>query len=354
MRGEKNGFSRRLFLSGFLALTASAATPPGPPPRWLPPPQGAVEMFRQMPRAFAVGGGGAGGEVLAAAAPDAGAGQEGRGVDFVVNLAPLASWDALEGPTAHLLPEGTVRLYRPGAWRPERVGRAGEVVELPPGEWWLTADAPGFASTAANRIPVGARREKGRSSFVAAVAPACRVELAPRRDWQSVERVDVVSLTEGAVYPVAPRERTELWVPAGDFLAYTLAGDRLDAVGEVHTCRAGEAVTLARPLPPRAGRGSLLLSLELPRSFPPDDRTVVASLTPTGDDPAARGAVRADTMAWQGRRVTYFFLDVPETPLAPIVEHSALGPLGEPPRAIRGIEHIELIALSGMRLDRAK
>lgn len=179
-----------------------ASTPPGPPTRWLPPPQGAVAMFRQMPRAFEVGGGGAGGE--RAAAPVAGPGQEGRGVDLVVHLAPLASWDAPEGPTAHLLPEGTVRFYRPGAWRPELEGKAGEAVELPPGEWWLTAEAPGFASTAAPRIPVAARQETG-GSFVAAVAPACRVELAPRRDWQSVERVDVVSLTEGAVYPVVRR-----------------------------------------------------------------------------------------------------------------------------------------------------
>lgn len=45
-----------------LAAAAVAAAPSSPAPRWQPPPEGAVEMFRQMPRAFRVGPFGAGGE----------------------------------------------------------------------------------------------------------------------------------------------------------------------------------------------------------------------------------------------------------------------------------------------------
>jgi hypothetical protein len=325
-----------------VAVAAAAAAQPDAAFRWLPPSQGAVEMFRQMPRAFAIGGGGAGGDSAPAAGGAVAGPAEEVAVELVVHLAPIAAWDSAEGPTAHDLEEGTVRFYRSGAWRPARVARAGEAVGLPAGEWWLTAEAPGFASTASNRIPVSPRRERGSIGFVAAVAPACRVELAPEAAWEGIERVDVVSLTEGSVDPVAPGERRVLWVPLGDFLAYTVGAAGPEAVSEVLSCRAGETVTLPPPRPPRGGRGALFLSVDLPPSSATPDSGLVAALEPA-EEGAAGASVASDAATRQERRVTFFFLDLPaRRTFVPKIEHPDLGVVRAPPVTVGALRHVQV------------
>lgn len=338
MRSDRNGFSRRLVLSGFVALTASAATPPGPPPRWLPPPQGAVEMFRQMPRAFAVGGGGAGGtKPRPAALPAA------HDADVaVIHLAPQSTWDEPDGPTGRKLAEGTIFFYRSGDERPLVTARAGEPARLPGGDWWLMAEAPGFATTAANRLTVG-EGSRGLYELLISVVPACRVALADDEKWAAIERLDIVSLTEHTVYPLFPQVDRARWVAAGELLAYSIDGEgRIEAMTPVSSCRAGDTVALPPPTPPANGRGILLVSFELPPRVAVQDRGEVrVTLTPAADDdstPANGGAV-----VWQGSRAAVFFLGVADDASALLhVAHPRLAPIHLEIPPIEGVQSLDL------------
>ncbi|HEX2164751.1 MAG TPA: carboxypeptidase-like regulatory domain-containing protein [Thermoanaerobaculia bacterium] len=319
------------------ALALIAAAPSAPAPRWQPPPQGAVEMFRQGPRAFRVGPWGAGGEPVRDAVAD----RAEAAVDMVVDLAPQAAWDLPDWPTAHKLPAGRVAFYRVGEWRPAFVGEAGKPVPLPPGRYWLTAEAPGYATTGTNLIPVSPHAEKVVATFLAGVAPACRVELAPEAAWEAVERLDVVSLTEGAVYPVAPGERAALWAPVGELLAYSVREGRVDALGPVVPCRAGEVARIAPPVPPGPGQGALLLTLELPTSYRVGDRGLGAALVAPAEGAEPESRFFPVGAAWQQQRVTYFFTAVPaDLLLQPVVDDPSLQLPFVPRRTVRGVESL--------------
>lgn len=337
MRGEKNRF-RGLMLSGFLALTASAATTPAPRPRWLPPPQGAVEMFRQMPRAFAVGGGGAGGvEPRPAALPAA------DDADVaIIHLAPQSTWDEPDGPTGRKLAEGTIFFYRSGDEKPLVTARAGEPALLPGGDWWLMAEAPGFATTAANRLTVG-EGSRGLYELLISVVPACRVALADDEKWASVERLDIVSLTEHTVYPLFPQVERERWVAAGELLAYSIDGDgRIEAIVTARSCRAGETVALPPPTPPANGRGDLLVSFELPPRVAAQDRGEVrVTLTPTAGVESIPAT--GEAVVWQGPRAAVFFLGVADDASVMLdVAHPRLAPIHREIPPIEGAQSLDL------------
>lgn len=292
-------------------------------------------MFRQLKRAFRVGPFGAGGEPVRAPV----AGSAAAAVDMVVDIAPQSAWDLPDWPTAQKLPAGTVAFYRVGEWRPAFVGEAGKPVPLPPGRYWLTAEAPGYVTTGTNLIPVSPHAERVRVPFLSGVAPACRVELSPEAEWSAIERLDVVSLSEGAVYPVDPGERASLWVPVGELLAYTVREGEVDAVGAVSRCRAGEVVRVAPPAPPGAGQGALLLTLELPASYRVGDRSLGAVLVAPADGDEAERRFVPIGAAWQPRRVTYFFTGLPAgLVLQPIVDDPQLRLPLALPHPVGGVE----------------
>lgn len=246
-------------------------------------------------------------------------------------LVPVRYWDTPEGPHGHELPEGTVRLYRHGSYDAELVGRAGEPIPIPPGDWVWVAEAPGFVSTFTNslRVPEGGPvRER---DFTVPVTPACQLVLAEDRRWQALDRLDVASLDEAAVYPVLPNERRELWVPQGNHLAYGVESGEIRGIGPIGHCRRDERIGLPYPEPPTPDRQSLVISARLPdfRDRDGHDELVVELL-----DPRLRATtppLAPDATLAQGQRATAFFLDVAaEHPVELSIRHPSLRSATEP------------------------
>jgi hypothetical protein len=329
-----------------LVVGAALAAAPPPPSAWIPPPQGAVAMFRQMPRAFAVGGGGAGGVAPRSAPPT----MPGEPDVAVIHIAPIAFWDDAEGPGQRKLSEGTIRFYREGDERPLLTAAAGQPVPLPPGRWWLMAEARGYASTASARLNTAGGGAAELLELVTGVVPACRVRLSERADWQAVRRLDVVSVPESTVYPLHPDAERERWVAAGQLVVYAYgASGSVGAIGRHAGCSAGETVTVDPPQAPGPGRADLLVTFEWPRTAPQRDRDALrVTLRPAAEGGDA-AAVEA-TPIWRGRQGAAFFVGVDaELPHVLRFEPPARAPVEHPVPPGGGTKRIDLdrLALGG-------
>lgn len=301
MKGKGHRCSAVVATLVFGAALAAAAPPPS---AWVPPPQGAVAMFRQGERAFAVGGGGAGGVAARPAPP---ALREEPDV-AVIHLAPIAFWDHPDGPGHRRLPEGTVRFYRNGDERPLVTAAASEPAELPAGGWWLMAEAPGYASTASAQLTTGLGAA-GLYELTIGVVPACRVRLAESPAWESVRRLDVVSITESTVYPLHPPADRERWVAVGEIVSYAHGhGGDILAVGPRLACREGETLALEPPRPPPAGRSDLLALFELSRAAGENQRGEVRVTLRRPGGPRAPAPAAEAALVWTGRRGAAFFV----------------------------------------------
>lgn len=275
---------------------------------WQPPSGGAVEMFRRGERPFTVGArsGGAGGDGSAGARPDGDLIPTERTLRF--ELAPVESWDGPRSPAGNGLDGGRVYLYRRGEFTPRIVAVAEEPVALPAGTWYVVGETPGRVTTFSPPIEVRPG-ESGSGDLVLPLMPACVVHLTDDTAWETVERVDLVSLTEAAVYPLDPGERREAWVPAGRHLAYTVVDGKVRGISSVRTCEPGERLQLAPPAPPREGRQGLILSVRMPRRTRVGGDRIRAEVQSGG---GGEGTTSPPTATlWQGGWGFFFFPDVP-------------------------------------------
>jgi len=233
------------------------------------------------------------------------------GLVMTFHLVPVEYWDDPHGPWGHELSAGRVFLYRVGSFVPEIEEAAETPILIPPGDWIWSAEAPGYASTFTQHLSVSEGTEHKPREMTVPVVPACRFVRSQDRRWERLERVDVVSLSESAVYPMVRESRREWWVPQGDYLAYGVQGGALTGISEIARCRANETVTLEVPEPPAAGKQSLLVTVELPESMEPaaggDVLTEVSDVSPLA---GAAPLVPAASL-WQGSDGAFFFLGLP-------------------------------------------
>lgn len=233
---------------------------------------------------------------------------EGWAMTF--DLVPVHFWDASEGPYGHELGEGTVRLYRQGSYEVELTGQAGEPMHIPPGTWLWTAEAPGFVSTMTNliQVPEGSRDERG---LIVPMTPACLVSLSEDRRWKALDRLDIVSIDEAAVYPVVPGEDRDLWIPRGNHLAYGVDNGTILGISSIDFCKQHDEVVLGYPEPPAADKQSLVVTARLPWDFEAESES---ELMIELQDPAGRARpappLSPDVRFFQGPNVVSFFLDV--------------------------------------------
>ena len=280
-----------------------------------------------------------------AAALVAGAGQlplsaaDGRPTTVVFELVPESAWTAGRPDPAAALETGRVFLYRVGEdAEPDLVLPAGEPVQVPPGDWSWIAEADGHVTTEGGVLRAGdARPGAPPKTIVWPVVPACRAVLAEDEDWGPLHRLDLVSLTRSATYPVHPRHRRGLWVPAGRLLAYGVGPTGLTGIDSLGACEAGETVRVPPPAPPDRGHQDFLLPVRPPdppgrelggagraAEAPFDRRELVVALEPRGrraSGPGAATSVQAgepgglpaapSAALWNPGRYTLFFLDVP-------------------------------------------
>ena len=241
-------------------------------------------------------------------------------------LVPIEYWDDPEGPLGHELQGGRIFLFRAGSFEPEIVAPAGEPIELPPGDWTWMAEVPGFVSTSTDDIYTPSSPEAPRQRLlIVPVVPACHVTRSEDDRWRHLDRVDVVSVTESAVYPQVRGGRSDFWIPAGAYLAYGVRGGELVGISSLARCAAEDEVTLGVPEAPAADVESLLVTAELPEMDEELDSEEILAQLSAGGQEAARPTLPTATV-WQGRRGAYFFLDVPAggAPRALSLEHPDL------------------------------
>lgn len=281
----------------------------------------------------------------AAAAPALGAPADGWAL--TLRIVPGERWDDPNGPLGHDLAGGSVAFYRPGSFVPEVVGAAGEPVHLRPGTWYWSAEADGWVSAVTSPLPVPAGRVEARS-LVVPMVPACHLAASDDPRWSRLERVDVVALGEHAVYPLVPRHRRELWVPAGRYLAYAVSGGAVTGISAIASCEQHERKELAVPEPPGRDRQSLLATLRLPEAVAADERERLLALAEDAIDGGARPPAPPSAAVWQGRTASLFFLDLPaDRALSLDVAHPLLRARREPVEPLGG--SVREIALGELR-----
>lgn len=233
---------------------------------------------------------------------------EGWAMTF--DLVPVHFWDAPEGPYGHELGTGTVRLYRQGSYEVELTGQAGEPMHIPPGTWLWTAESPGFVSTMTNliRVPEGTRDERG---LIVPMTPACLVSLSEDRRWQALDRLDVVSIDEAAVYPVVPDEDRDFWIPRGNHLAYGVDNGTIRGISSIGFCKQHDEVALGYPEPPAADKQSLVVTARLPWDFEAEsENELVVELEDAARRARPAPPLSPDARYFQGPNLVSFFLDV--------------------------------------------
>lgn len=223
-------------------------------------------------------------------------------------LVPEARWNGGSPPPGSLLEDGTVRLYEVGAYAPAVVGLVGIPVVVPPGTWTWIAESEGWVSVVGSTLEVPDRPSATSlpKTIVWPVVPACTLRLTGR--WTGVERLDAVSLTSGATFPLPrPAEGNTLRVPAGGWLVYGVRGGRLTGLGDPERCSQGDEIDLASPSLPGADRQDLMLQVQLPEGMGSSTQPLEVAAS------APRGAAYPPTAsARSGKRLrTFFFHDLP-------------------------------------------
>ncbi|MCP4550408.1 MAG: carboxypeptidase regulatory-like domain-containing protein [bacterium] len=208
------------------------------------------------------------------------------------------------------MPTGTVRLYKVGSHEPGLLAKVNEPVTIPQGQWTWIAEAPGFVSVAAGSVNVDEEcRATGKPHpFYMWVVPACTLLLDESRSWSSIQRLDMVSLSYGAVYPLNPESSRVIQVPAGGYLAYTIVANRLFSIGLPDSCRTEEKKAVVFPAPPRDDRQALMAHLLLPEAHEDSRGDFAVYLTPRMR-PSHLPVAPAATV-WAQNRVSLFFPDI--------------------------------------------
>ncbi len=242
--------------------------------------------------------------ILAALLAPAASGQE-----FIFNLVAEEQWNGGRPSRDDFLETGQIYLFRAGSYTPEVVAQVGQAQKVPPGTWHWIAESEGYVSVASGRIdhPEGvAPFQKG---LVEPVVPACEIRLEPGEVWTGLRRLDAVSLTRRAVYPIALEHRRRFRIPVGEFVAYTVGAQGIEAISPVSQCLRGKKVPLSRPLPPAEGFQDLVIHVELPSGDTLQEARPTATLLPT--EGSADTALLVPTASfYTGSRATFFFLEV--------------------------------------------
>lgn len=240
--------------------------------------------------------------------------QEATALELTFHLVPKAHWNGGNPRPASYLPAGEVFLFRQGEYRPSLVFPANTPQEVPPGVWYWILEAPGFVSTESGFAHLINSSRETNHTIVWPVVPACTIELGTRERWLGLSRVDVVSLGTHATFPVSPRDRLRLQVPAGAFLAYTVNARGISAFVPPRSCAAQEVVELLRPEPPPPHLWHVVVTAALPgeqrRAGPvAAPRDLVAMIQPTDPAPASNSR-HASASVFAARQGTFFFIDV--------------------------------------------
>lgn len=226
-------------------------------------------------------------------------------MEVTFSFVPESQWEPDHLSPELYLPEGFVYLYRVGFYEHEHLVEFNRPIELPAGDWAWIGEAPGFVTVAAGLLSISGEETSSRR-IVWPVAPACRVELQADESVLRLDRLDVVSLARGAVYPLVPGIKHHTWVPAGRFLSYSVGSRGLVGISEPATCIAGEELVISLPAAPPRGKQDLMVSVEHPEATAPEELT--ASLEPTREGATVTRLPTAS--AWTPGRGTLFFLDV--------------------------------------------
>lgn len=243
--------------------------------------------------------------------------------EVTFRLVPEASWNGGKPRQEAHLPEGEVLLYREGESEPALIARANEATGVPAGTWLWIAQAPGFVSTGSGVLEIPAGSPRWKKTLIWPVVPACRIQLKGDPGWPQVQRLDLVSLSRGSVYPVSPSNRKTLWIPTGRFLAYSVGPRGLIGIQRPATCGHNEEVGLAPPPPPAASRQDLMVALVAPGK----NAELARHLTPRARDLGAvegGGYFAPIASLWQGERGVFFFLGLPAS--GPAIEIAATHP----------------------------
>jgi len=247
----------------------------------------------------------------------------GQVVSF--HLVPEGSWKGGRPNLSAEVQGGKVKLYQEGAYEPKLIVPAGDPGhDIPPGRWLWIAEAPGYVSVGSGVLDIPARGTPAAPKvLIWPVVPACDLTLQADRRWQSVDRLDLVSVSYATVYPLAPKAASSQKVPAGRYLAYTVGARGLIGISRVASCRAGETRQLTPPAPPAAGRQDFLVHVTLPDDRAIDSQDLAITLSDVyGRAPRARALPAA--AVWSGRRGSFFFLGAPASALDLAVAHPRL------------------------------
>jgi hypothetical protein len=232
-------------------------------------------------------------------------------------LVPSAHWTDGRPDLSHRLLQGWVYLYRVGESEPEVTLEVGQPGAVPDGHWVWIAEAPGFVSTVTGTLNAGTGMTK---TIVWPVEPACQVVLSDDPAWRGVSRLDVVSIDHGATYPVRPSSRRDVWVPAGELIAYGVGPRGLLGIHRLKGCKPSSRIMTPPPAPPPRDLEDLMVSVELQQT-PDQEDPLQAYLTPSTWGELAP-AVPPTARVVRGTRSSYFFLGVPaDRDLTLVLEH---------------------------------
>ena len=233
-------------------------------------------------------------------------------------LVPEGTKGTAELEREDLLPDGTIWLYRGGEYSPTMPLRANQRYQIPFGVWNWIAEADGYVSVSSgvikNRKPLPEAVDK---RMIWELVPACELHLEDSPGWLGVERLDVVSLDRGAVFPVLPENRRSLWVPTGHNLAYSVVDRQLAGLRLLEPCEHVDEIFLEPPKPPSADLQDLMIGVVLPEGLDPVQTQVFLESSTAAPVPATAGV-------WSANRGTFYFLGVPAEPLQLVVEHREL------------------------------
>jgi hypothetical protein len=226
-------------------------------------------------------------------------------------LVPKTEYHGEATDPARFLPDGEIRLYRPGEYKPRLIVKPNEPTVLSEGSWLWIAEAPGWVTVEAGAlvaVPTASSKSEKRT-VVGLLVPACEVTLSDAKNWPGTERVDFVSPTYGVTFPLPIDFRSTVRIPAGRWLAYSVGQRGLIGITKPRSCSAGQELHLKTIAPPGRDREEWMVHVEVPPEVEArrEDFQVVArgSLRSSGPPVAAAASL------WNGHRGTFFLFDVP-------------------------------------------
>lgn len=247
-------------------------------------------------------------------------------------LVPSDAWVDGRPDPSRMLSEGWVYLYREGSSQPEITLQVSQAQTVPDGRWVWIAEAPGYVSTITGTLIAGRGMEK---NLIWPVVPACRVTLSDDPRWKGVSRFDLVSIEHAATFPIFPSSRQELWVPAGEVIAYGVGPRGLIGIERLEGCKPSSQVEAPPPAPPARDAQDLMVSAQ-PFTGSEEGGELLAYLASSSGgelEPAVLPAARLR----RGNRASYFFLDVPaDRDLELVLEHPSVRTRRVPVEALGG------------------